>query len=102
MHSPSAMNSLLDRITINPAICHGKPTIRGLRYPVDMLLDLLAAGATSEEILADYVDQLGDQRHRCPGNRHRLLGDEPAQNRGLGHAGGSGRNGGVIHGDAVS
>ena len=56
MHSPSAMNSLLDRITINPAICHGKPTIRGLRYPVDMLLDLLAAGATSEEILADYVD----------------------------------------------
>ena len=44
-------------------------------------------------------DQLGDQRHRCPGNRHRLLGDEPAQNRSLGHTGG---NGGVIHGDAVS
>ena len=50
------MNSLLDRITINPATCHGKPTIRGLRYPVDMLLDLFAAGATSEEILADYAD----------------------------------------------
>lgn len=50
------MNSLLDRITINPTICHGKPTIRGLRYPVDMLLDLLAAGATREEILADYAD----------------------------------------------
>jgi uncharacterized protein (DUF433 family) len=50
------MASLLDRITINPAICHGKPTIRGLRYPVDMLLDLLAAGATPDEILADYAD----------------------------------------------
>jgi uncharacterized protein (DUF433 family) len=56
MNSLSAMNSLLDRVTINPAICHGKPTIRGLRYPVDMLLDLLAAGATTEEILADYAD----------------------------------------------
>jgi uncharacterized protein (DUF433 family) len=56
MNSPSVMNSLLDRITINPAICHGKPTIRSLRYPVDMLLDLLAAGATTDEILADYAD----------------------------------------------
>jgi uncharacterized protein (DUF433 family) len=56
MNSLSDMNSLLDRVTINPAICHGKPTIRGLRYPVDMLLDLLAAGATTEEILADYAD----------------------------------------------
>jgi uncharacterized protein (DUF433 family) len=50
------MASLLNRITINPAICHGKPTIRGLRYPVDTLLDLLAAGATPDEILADYAD----------------------------------------------
>jgi uncharacterized protein (DUF433 family) len=50
------MSSLLDRITINPSICHGKPTIRGLRYPVELLLDLLAAGATTEEILADYAD----------------------------------------------
>jgi uncharacterized protein (DUF433 family) len=56
MNSRSAMNSLLDRITINPGICHGKPTIRSLRYPVDMMLDLFAAGATSEEILADYAD----------------------------------------------
>lgn len=39
------MPSLLDRITIHPAICHGKPTIRGLRYPVDMLMDLLAYAA---------------------------------------------------------
>lgn len=47
---------LLERITINPDICHGKPCIRGLRYPVDMLLELLSAGMSNEEILADYDD----------------------------------------------
>ena len=44
------------RITIDPEICHGKPTIRGLRYPVEMILDLLSSGMTPEEILADYRD----------------------------------------------
>jgi len=47
---------LIDRITINPEICHGKPTIRGLRYPVNMMLELLASGMTIEEILLDYPD----------------------------------------------
>jgi uncharacterized protein (DUF433 family) len=47
---------LLDRITINPDICHGKPCIRGLRYPVDTILELLSAGMSTEEILADYDD----------------------------------------------
>lgn len=45
-----------DRITIDPEICHGKPTIRGLRYPVETILELLSSGMTSEEILADYED----------------------------------------------
>jgi len=45
---------LLDRITINPEICHGKPTIRSKRYPVDLILDLLSAGSTHKEILDDY------------------------------------------------
>jgi len=45
---------LLKRITIDPEICYGKPTIRHMRYPVEMLLDLLSAGMTTEEILADY------------------------------------------------
>jgi len=44
------------RITIDPAICHGKPCIRGLRYPVENILEWLAAGMTAEEILADYED----------------------------------------------
>ncbi len=49
-------SELLERISTNPSICHGKPCIRGLRYPVDMILDLLSAGMTSEEILADHDD----------------------------------------------
>lgn len=47
---------LLERITINPEICHGKPCIRDLRYPVEMLLELLAAGMSTDEVLADYED----------------------------------------------
>jgi uncharacterized protein (DUF433 family) len=49
-------DALLQRITIDPHICHGKPCIRGLRYPVETLLELLSAGMTVEEILADYED----------------------------------------------
>ena len=48
--------SLMERITIDPEICHGKPTIRGLRYPVEMILELLSSSMTPEEILADYED----------------------------------------------
>jgi uncharacterized protein (DUF433 family) len=48
--------NLLDRIVIDPAICHGKPTLRGLRYPVETILELLSSGMTTEEILADYED----------------------------------------------
>jgi uncharacterized protein (DUF433 family) len=50
------MGDQLSRITLNPEVCHGKPTIRGLRYPVEVLLDLLAAGMSTAEILGDYPD----------------------------------------------
>jgi uncharacterized protein (DUF433 family) len=50
------MSSLLERITIDPGICHGKPCIRGLRYPVETILELLSAGMTTEDILRDYED----------------------------------------------
>jgi uncharacterized protein (DUF433 family) len=46
--------SALDRITVSPEVCGGRPCIRGLRIRVKDVLDLLAAGATREEILADY------------------------------------------------
>lgn len=45
-----------DRITLDSTVCHGKPCIRGLRYPVETLLELLAGGMTTEAILADYED----------------------------------------------
>jgi uncharacterized protein (DUF433 family) len=48
--------TLIERITIDPEICHGKTTIRGLRYTVELILELLSSGMTIEEILADYED----------------------------------------------
>jgi uncharacterized protein (DUF433 family) len=50
------MNSLLERITIQPEICHGKPVIRGLRYPVESVLEYLAAGDSFEKILVEFPD----------------------------------------------
>jgi uncharacterized protein (DUF433 family) len=47
---------LLLRITSDPGICHGKPCIRGLRYPVEIVLEWLSSGMTHAEILADYED----------------------------------------------
>ncbi len=46
--------NLLERITINTEICHGKPTVRNMRYTVSMILDLLSAGMTADELIADY------------------------------------------------
>ncbi|MBB5518196.1 DUF433 domain-containing protein [Amphiplicatus metriothermophilus] len=45
---------IFPRITIDPEVCFGKPTIRGLRVRVSDILDMLAAGATREEILKDF------------------------------------------------
>ena len=48
--------SRLDRIVSDPSICHGQPVVRGLRYPVEFILDLLASGMSNDEILGDYAD----------------------------------------------
>ena len=50
------MSSLISRITIDPEICHGKPVVRGLRYPVETLLEYLAGGDTIEDVLAEFPD----------------------------------------------
>ncbi|MDH4129799.1 MAG: DUF433 domain-containing protein [Spirochaetota bacterium] len=47
---------LLKRITVNPDVMVGKPTIRGLRITVEQILKSLAAGITSEELLEDYPE----------------------------------------------
>lgn len=49
------MNPLLERISVDPNICFGKPCIRGTRIWVSLILDLLANGSTMEEVLAEYA-----------------------------------------------
>lgn len=48
------MNNWQERISTNPAICHGKPCITGTRIMVSVILDNLADGLTPDEIVADY------------------------------------------------
>jgi len=48
------MEELIERITMNADICHGKPTIRNMRYPVEMILELLSSGMNWDEIRSDY------------------------------------------------
>jgi uncharacterized protein (DUF433 family) len=50
------MENVMQRITVDPNIAFGKPTIRGLRYSVEWLLELLSSGMTFQEILEDYED----------------------------------------------
>jgi uncharacterized protein (DUF433 family) len=54
--TPKDNATLLIRITIDPSVCHGKPTIRGLRYPVESMLEYLAGGDTVEDVLAEFPD----------------------------------------------
>ena len=68
-----AEGNLLDRITINPNISFGKPTIRNMRYPVEIILDLLAAGMTNQEILEDYPDLEIEDIRACLAFASRLM-----------------------------
>ena len=47
------MDVLLNRMPIDRAVCHGKSCVRGLRYPAEMLLEMLSSGMTYDQILAD-------------------------------------------------
>lgn len=57
--------SLLDRISIDPEIVHGRPAVRGTRVRVTDVLSLLAAGATEGEILEDYPYLTADDIKAC-------------------------------------
>jgi len=46
----------LDRITLDPEICHGKPCVRHMRWPVEVVLDLVASGMSIDEIVADHPE----------------------------------------------
>ena len=56
---------LLSRITIDPNVCHGKPVIRGLRYPVESMLEYLAGGDSFEEVLAEFPDLEREDLQAC-------------------------------------
>lgn len=57
--------SLLNRITINPEIAHGKPTIRNKRYTVEGLLEYLAAGDNIEDLLKEFPDLEKEDFQAC-------------------------------------
>ena len=57
--------TLLRRITIDSNVCHGKPTVRGLRYPVESMLEYLAGGDTVDDILAEFPDLEREDLQAC-------------------------------------
>ena len=69
-------NRLLQRITADPAIFGGKPVVRGLRVPVELILALLAAGETTEGILDDYPELEADDVRACLAYAHAAIAGE--------------------------
>jgi uncharacterized protein (DUF433 family) len=61
----TATGAFGDRITIDPEICHGKPCIRGMRYPVEVMLEYLAGGDSIEEVLREFPDLERDDLLAC-------------------------------------
>jgi len=59
------MSSLLSRITVHPDLCHGKPVIRNLRYPVEAILEYLAGGDTVDDLLGEFPDLERDDVLAC-------------------------------------
>lgn len=59
------MSTLLSRITIDPDICHGRPVIRGLRYPVEAMLEYLAAGDSVDDLQKEFPDLQRDDLLAC-------------------------------------
>jgi uncharacterized protein (DUF433 family) len=67
------MENLIARITINPDVCHGKPTIRNMRYSVEMILDLLSSGMTFDEIIDDYPVLQNEDLKACLSYASKLI-----------------------------
>ena len=73
---PTKDPELLERITADREIFSGKPIIRGMRIPVDLILNLLAQGVTSEEILDDYPDLEPDDIRACLAYAHAVIAND--------------------------
>lgn len=65
--------SLLSRITVDPEICHGKPCVRGLRYPVEAILEYLAGGDAIEDLLTEFPDLEREDILACHEFSRRML-----------------------------
>jgi len=59
------MTTRIERITIDPEVCHGKPTVRGMRWPVEVVLDMLGSGMTAEEIITDHPELESEDIRAC-------------------------------------
>ncbi|MCC6467474.1 MAG: DUF433 domain-containing protein [Alphaproteobacteria bacterium] len=68
--------ALLGRITADPAIFGGKPIIRGMRIPVELVLSLLAQGETPESILDDYPDLQREDIRACLAYARAAIADD--------------------------
>jgi len=66
-------DDMLSRITVDPEICHGKPCVRGLRYPVETILEYLAGGDTVEDLLAEFPDLEREDILACHEFSRRML-----------------------------
>ena len=64
---------LLSRITVDPDVCHGKPCVRGLRYPVETLLEYLAGGDSVESLLTEFPDLEREDILACHEFARRML-----------------------------
>jgi uncharacterized protein (DUF433 family) len=64
---------LLKRVTVDPEICHGKPCVRGLRYPVETILEYLAGGDSIEDLLAEFPDLESEDILACHEFSRRML-----------------------------
>ena len=56
---------LFNRITIGPQICHGKPCVRGMRWPVEVIMDMMSSGMTAKEILSDHPELEPEDMTAC-------------------------------------
>jgi uncharacterized protein (DUF433 family) len=65
--------TLLSRITVDPEICHGKPCVRGLRYPVETILEYLAGGDSLEDLLVEFPDLKREDVLACHEFSRRIL-----------------------------
>ncbi len=70
--------NLLSRITVDPLVCHGKPCVRGLRYPVEVLLEYLAGGDSVEDLLAEFPDLEREDILACHEFSRRMLANKTA------------------------